>query len=52
MAEPWALHIMEIRQRIQAGCVFRSDDLTRAEWRALALLEGVIMQVSEERIKS
>ena len=46
MAEPWALHIMEIRQRIQAGCVYGPDDLTRAEWRALGLLEGVIADLA------
>ena len=47
MTEPWALHIMEVRQRIQAGCVFGPDDLTRAEWRALALLEDVVTDIAK-----
>ena len=42
---------MEIRQRIQAGCVFGPDDLTRAEWRALALLEGIVADLFKERVK-
>lgn len=48
--EAWALHIMGIRQRIHAGCVFGPDDLTEAEWRGLVVLETVIAQVSEERM--
>lgn len=48
--EAWALHIMGIRQRIRAGCVFGPDDLTEAEWRALALLDRVLSDVSHARM--
>ena len=51
MAEGWALHIMEIRQHIQAGCSFGPDNLAHAEWRSLALLEKVVADVLEERMK-
>ncbi|MCH7922936.1 MAG: hypothetical protein IH975_07895 [Nitrospinae bacterium] len=51
MAEGWALHIMEIRQHIQAGCSFGPDDLAHAEWGSLALLEKVVADVLEERMK-
>ncbi len=42
---------MEIRQHIQAGCSFGPDDLAHAEWRSLALLEIVVADVLEERMK-
>ncbi|MFQ6672931.1 MAG: hypothetical protein ACE5KY_06495 [Candidatus Tectimicrobiota bacterium] len=47
----WALHIMAIRQKILAGCVFGPDDLTEAEWRALALVERVVADLLEKRIR-
>jgi hypothetical protein len=50
--EPWALHIMDIRQRINAGCLFGPDDLTEAEWRALALLDRVLSDVSHARMNT
>ncbi len=46
--EPWALHIMEIRQQIQAGCVFGPDDLVHAEWRALGVLEGIVADLARQ----
>jgi hypothetical protein len=34
-----------------AGCVFGPDDLSESEWRGLVVLEAVVAQVSEERLK-
>lgn len=34
-----------------AGCKYGPDDLSEAEWRGLVVLETVVAQVSEERMK-
>ena len=34
-----------------AGCKYGPDDLSESEWRDLVVLETVVAQVSEERMK-
>lgn len=44
----WIEHLMTIKEMMNAGCRFSTDELTFGEWLGLAELERAVRRVIEE----